>query len=377
MKILLLDMDGVLLEPRGYHRALQDTVAIIGRILGYRGVHLSSQDIAAFEAAGVSNEWDSSAICTALLLDRLWPEYPVLTLPSTLAPPLFPVHNIPPPDFEAFIRTLSQAHLIEMPPLSRAEHLFHDLDSRTNDQRQAIQDVLRHAHEIDNSLTHRLFQESVLGSRTFGETYGLAPALNTGSYLLEHDRSTLSEQDKAELSNWLRTPGHRAVIFTNRPSRSVGGHFCSPEAEMGAQGIGLSFLPILGLGGLIWLAAQRKLDVAAFHKPAPVHALAALRLAVGDSLEAAVQAAAALALDGRTDRRWSALNGAKVYVFEDTAGGLVSIRKAREILARIQVTVEVQLYGITDSALKRQALQSVGATVSSALAGTLRGVMRV
>ena len=51
-KILLFDMDGVLLEPGGYHKALTETVRLIGESLGYKNVELTPADIAAFEAAG-------------------------------------------------------------------------------------------------------------------------------------------------------------------------------------------------------------------------------------------------------------------------------------------------------------------------------------
>jgi hypothetical protein len=375
MKILLLDMDGVLLEPRGYHWALQDTVALVGRLLGYKKARLTTQDIAAFEAAGVSNEWDSSAICAALMLERLWSQYPGLTLPSTLASPRLPTHDIPAPDFAAFIRSLSQAHLVGMPPLRRAERLFlQDTDLRSAEQRQAIRDILHGAHQIDGSLTHRVFQELVLGSQVFAQTYGLASSLDTGSYLLQFDRATLSEQTRAELLSWLDEADHRAVIFTNRPSHPVGGHFCTPEAEIGARGIGVEVLPILGLGGLFWLGAQRGLDLDALRKPAPIHALAALRLALGDTLEVALEAAATLALDGQADRRWSRLTGAHVYVFEDVAGGLKSTLAAGEILAQIEVAIQLHLFGITENELKRQALEAVGAIVSPTLAMALNRV---
>ena len=94
MKILLFDMDGVLLESGGYHHAFQETVNLVGRLLGYQRVKLTPQDIAAFEAAGVFSEWDSSAMCAALLLENLWAEHPALTLPPTPTPPVLPEHKL-------------------------------------------------------------------------------------------------------------------------------------------------------------------------------------------------------------------------------------------------------------------------------------------
>ena len=51
MKILLFDMDGVLLESRGYHLALQETVRIMAIALGFEDRTLSADDIATFEAS--------------------------------------------------------------------------------------------------------------------------------------------------------------------------------------------------------------------------------------------------------------------------------------------------------------------------------------
>ena len=72
MKILLFDMDGVLLESHGYHLALQETVRYMAKVLGLEDLSLSDDDIATFEAGGITNEWDEAAISTALLLEAVW-----------------------------------------------------------------------------------------------------------------------------------------------------------------------------------------------------------------------------------------------------------------------------------------------------------------
>jgi phosphoglycolate phosphatase-like HAD superfamily hydrolase len=372
MKILLFDMDGVLLEPRGYHQALQETVALVGRLLGYRRVNLTPEDITAFEAAGVASEWDSAAICAALLLENLWTEYPALTLPPTWTWPAHPRHEVAPPNFRPFAHSLTQACLQGLSPLKRAERLLLDnANPRTNEQDRAVKSILRHARQIEGSLTHRIFQELVLGSPVFAETYGLPPSLDTESYLLKYDRPTLSVPGRAKLLQWLQEAHHQAVIFTSRPSRSPAGHLGTPEAEIGAHGAGLEMLPIVGLGGLSWLGAQRGCDSESFLKPSPVHTLAALRLALGDPLEGALEATAALVLDGQADHTWRALHRAQVYAFEDTVSGLKSVRVAKDILEKVGVTVGVHLFGITDRAPKRQALETAGAVVAPTLSVAL------
>jgi hypothetical protein len=381
MKILLFDMDGVLLESGGYHHAFQATVNLVGRLLGYQRVKLTPQDIAAFEAAGVFSEWDSSAICAALLLENLWTEHPALTLPPTPSTPVLSAHDRSSPDFQAFAHTLTQPHLRELRPLKRAERLLLDNSrssgSRTPGQRRAIQTILHNARQINGSLTHRIFQELVLGSPVFTETYGLPPCLDTESYLRHYDRPRLPNEVRTKLLQWLRHADHRGVIFTSRPSRAPDGGSGTPEAELGAQGLGLDALPILGLGGLTWLSARRERDAEFFLKPSPVHSLAALRLAVGDGLVDALEAAAALNLDGQADSTWQALRGAEVYAFEDGVAGLESVRAAQGTLAQIEVPIRVHLFGIADNLPKRQALEAVGATVVPSIAAALERVPRL
>ena len=127
LEILLFDMDGVLLVPAGYHKALQETVRRVGHALGYKEAEVSPAAIAEFEAAGATSEWDSSAMCAALLLMRLWESDPESTLSSDLLERPKPGHRLPVPDFLSFAEQLAAAGSANSPPLIRAEKLLiHD-----------------------------------------------------------------------------------------------------------------------------------------------------------------------------------------------------------------------------------------------------------
>ena len=67
MDILIFDLDGVLLKPHGYHKALQETVNLAGKSIGFGEAHLTDKQIAQFEALGISSEWHSSALCMAVM----------------------------------------------------------------------------------------------------------------------------------------------------------------------------------------------------------------------------------------------------------------------------------------------------------------------
>lgn len=375
LTVLLLDLDGVLLRDSGYHRTLIEAVDLLGRALGFPAVGLERHTIDVFEAAGVTSEWDSSAICAALLLERAWTEDPGLRLPVTPPLALRPANGLTPPDLGAFAQRMLALAEPEASPLARAERLLLEAPSRhTPHHEQALRGLLRKARSLDG-LTFRLVQELNLGSQAFETSYGLPAALGCASRLATHDRPALAAAGQAALRAWLREPGRRAAVMTNRPSRPPAGYLSPPEAELGLRAAGFPDLPVAAMGGMGWLAQQRGFDEQALLKPSPAHALAALRLALGEPLEAALEAAAALALDGRDDGGWGPLDRARVLVFEDAAKGLTSAARAADLLERCGVRAALDLRGVASDPAKAAALRQAGGRVFADLAAALAGLM--
>lgn len=360
LKILLFDMDGVLLKPRGYHKALVETVRLIGEVLGYEDVTLSPVNIAHFEAVGITSEWDSSAICTILMLLPLWEHFPDLAPPTSLRADHAPCHKFPPPPWDAFLTALSSTSARDTDhPMLGVEALL----GAGHPHRETIAHILRNTHQVHASLSHRLFQELVLGSRVFAQTYSLDPWLETKGYLQEYDRPSLSDSQRERLLVWQEGRGHHASIFTNRPSLPPGGEFGTPEAEIGAQCVGLDSLPLVGYGDVSWLSAQLDVDVRYLRKPSPVHVLGALLRSLGYQSEDALRYAAALALSGKTSPLWKAFEDAQLTVFEETTAGLRSALAAQKVLASMGISVTLAMKGITKSKTKRASLESMGARV--------------
>ena len=372
MKILLFDMDGVLLESHGYHLALQETVRYMAKALGFEDLSLSADDIATFEAGGITNEWDEAAISTALLLEEVWKIDPKRTLPETLLTPKTASRNPQPaPDFNALARRLSSSDLRYLHPLERAIYLFTETDHFSKAQYQILHNLLEGAHDPQCSLTHRIFQELVLGSTEYAHTYNLPSMLNCESYLLKHDISNLSRAESARLRDWISSPGHAATVITSRPSCPPAGAFSTPEAELGATLVGLKDIPIVGWGGITWLAQQLKADQHIFGKPSPVHALAALRVSLGDKQETALMEAANLVETGQGAPTWQRLDGAQVCMYEDTPGGIKSLQDAQEILEKMGIYIKTSYFGIAWKPVKRKALLAHKAQVFPSLAQAL------
>src|SRR6185503_13358919 len=65
MQLHLFDMDAVLVHPGGYHAALVATVNHFSRAMGHGDYGPTPEEIEAFEAAGITSEWDSAPIAIA------------------------------------------------------------------------------------------------------------------------------------------------------------------------------------------------------------------------------------------------------------------------------------------------------------------------
>ncbi|HMK09020.1 MAG TPA: hypothetical protein VK449_08340 [Anaerolineales bacterium] len=357
--ILLFDLDGVLLNSAGYHRSLIETVRQLSLTLGFGDRGLTQQEIDAFEASDITAEWDSSALCAALLLITAWEAHDEVALPHRLPLGKARRRRHAFPDVLAFLRGLDGRATSDPLPVAEAL-LLGRLDGRP-DRAAAIQSLLRDSRRLDVSLTFRLVQVYNLGSERFARIYGEAAGFETPSFLETYDRPTLTDEERSRLHRHLRLGGRSAAIVTNRPSSSGGGLYGTPEAEIGVNVAGFADLPRIASGDLGWRAREAGLDEGTFLKPSPVHVLAGLRVAVGDSTSGAIDAAARLAQFGAGDAAWRDFDGARIALFEDAPKGHASATSAVEILRAFGVRVRLEGFGIAAAPAKVAALAAAGA----------------
>ena len=352
--IILFDMDGVLLKPMGYHRSLQTSVKRIGHALGAPNTELSDDQIARFEALGVTNEWDSLAICTALILTHLWQIDNNIRL-TNLSPHPEPITDDA-SDFNDFLMTFN--NFSELPAQSAYNYFVNKYQGLELSQKTYIQDLLNNCRNIYTSPTLPSHQETVLGSKAFQENYNLEAKQNIDSFLKKYDQPILSDEQLLALRAWLAKPGNHAGILTNRPNQTPSNYLSAPEAEFGAELVGLHDLPLLGSGMLAWFATtQCKLADHTFLKPNPVHSLALLLMCSNHTVEGSLKAAYHL-WNGKENRsNWKHLDGSTVIIFEDSAKGLASGVAAQNLLKNIGVNIHVKLFGVTEHPVKRAALE--------------------
>ena len=355
--ILLFDMDGVLLHADGYHRALQASVELIGRNLGIEEPNLSKEHIANLEASGVTHEWESLVICTAILLTQIWRIDQNIRIPSNINPTPHQYLMRGEDYFNGFLQNIDLNG--ESPTIYTEALLLEQEGHLSAEQKEYLKFILRNGQDHRQSSTLHIFQEFVLGSRLFTQTYNRPSQLNTKSYLELYDRAALSKTCHDQLIEWLKSDSHHAAIFTNRPSKPLRGFFGTPEAELGAASIDLQDLPIIGAGALSWLANLETKPLHIYFKPNPVHALAAIQIALGNSLEQALKAA--LDFYNRNYEReiWLPLEGSTIIIFEDLKGGLVSAQSAQQLLEKSGIHAEMILVGIGKHPIKVKSLSPV------------------
>jgi phosphoglycolate phosphatase-like HAD superfamily hydrolase len=351
MNILIFDMDGVLLKPQGYHRALRETVRLAGIATGFGEVLLSDEHIARFEALGISSEWHSSALCMAVMeLQKQDGEFGGKHLSQPVELKLE----------ELFGGIAAQP--LQEPALKRGLVAVEQLALKYGLTAEPAVELMANSESIHHSPTMNWFQELILGSELFKTSYQKEPQFQQESYLLLYDQRRISEPTAEKLLRWAEQSEYGAAIMTNRPSSGPPGFKGEPDAEMGTALVGLASLPLIGFGEITWLAEATGCDVGVLSKPGWPHALAAILVASGWSLEESLgyvrEEISAPSRDELTH-----LQDSTVTVFEDTPGGLVAVQEAGELLNKKGLRVEVRKVGIAEDETKQTALLTRGADV--------------
>ena len=372
--LFLFDVDGVLVEARGYLRALQDTVAHFARRMGVGDPRLTEDEVRAGEAHGLTSEWDSApAYILTLLIERLRRE-PSLVLPlrwndalDVLAAHPLP---LPHPDYVTLVARVGaqRADFGETGPAVRVV-LWEDAQSLSEAQREAVSvildELLGDTHNFARAPVTQYFQHLVIGSEGVAKTYGIAPHFEARPYLLDYDVADLSPETAAQLRDAADFGSIYPVIYTARPSLPPNGiaapaNGYSPEAELAQTLVGLEGWPLIGLGRLQWLVARYGGQVAQMVKPSPVQALAAIGAAVGPEV-AALEAAWDFHTTGELRGPLADLDATTVHIFEDTVGGMGGVRSAVEVLQSAGVDIRWQPYGITPlTGAKAEAMAAQG-----------------
>jgi hypothetical protein len=394
--VFLFDIDGVLVQPRGYRAAVRAAVRFLAGQMGLGDDEQIIPDehiLGLFESQGITSEWDMVPICLAVLLDGWQAQHAGHPLPPNLpqAFALASAHRSDkncPADYSRVILALgAQLQTGEFPAdaaqrVSRA--LFPHLEGHP-----LLKQVLGDSRDIRRSYTTRLFQHFSLGSRLFEETYGLPAQLESPSLLAVEDRSLLPSALHHRLVEGMRAGQIFAAAYTARPSlppREIPSPHpdYAPEAEMALNLIGLRDLPAIGFGRLQYLAGETGGNAEDFLKPSPLQALAAIFAALSRQELASLRRAYAclfpLSTAGMAEQK-QALGDItpgpplNLHIFEDSKSGIIAAQRAAQILTAGGWQIDLHAWGITTHAQKRQALQAAGAVLVDSTDQALRNAL--
>ncbi len=358
---MLFDMDGVLIRSRGYYFSLQSMIKLLGRNLGLENTELGMNEILKLEAIGVFHIWDHLIFFSSLLMLHTWKANPKAKIPKLLVSAPSRMCDIQKIDFMEYTQALKSDHVYSSTDI-RDFILAHGNHLNSN-QISYLDFILDSSREIYRSPVLPLMQEFILGSQLFQQTYDLDSQLSLKSYPQQYDKPVLSEDNFNLLQKWLKSKDHHGAILTSRPNLPPDKDFFgTPEAEIGLKIIGLENLLIIGAGSLDWLADKDQTPRRGYNKPNPVHALAAMQAAIGQTIEFSLTTAVKLINQEhilQIKDEWQNLNHARIYVFEDSTGGLISAQKAGQLLVDIGIPNKMHLIGIGEQSDKVRSLLTI------------------
>lgn len=383
MQIFLFDIDGVLIQQRGYRQGVDLLIREFADRWGFRGNLPGEEEINLLESLRVTNEWDHIPICLACILEE-----GLALIPFEGSN--FSLKDITPEVMKSFSVPLRIDYRRKIQAIGSLDGNAGAISDRLLETdsifprlfpHRAYRDLFAHTRDVQRSWITRRFQLLELGSRYFRSAYRIEPEFECEGLLLSSDISMLPAETAAGLLQRRETGELRIAAMTARPSVPDGldADGYSPEAQLGLQLAGLAGVPCIGFGELCWLADQTRAVPDAFLKPHRVHALAAIAAACGMDGRSAMQTAYRADADGAAEdfRFLSAgSNGpVEITIFEDTPVGVISARAAVEHLNEMGIPAVFHARGIARNEDKRAALEALGASVfpsiREALAATL------
>ncbi len=379
-KIVLTDLDGVLVRPGGYRAAVTGSLETIIRRMGLDAPAPTELVPALFESVGITSEWDMVPLSVAILLNaaarQAGEPLPALDLDGLMA--WMQARQFGPlaVEYENSVRALRGLvntrvtpafALYQMLLSGGLKHVLPHLNHQP-----FVRDLLEDTRDPAHSLTMRLVQSHVLGAQIFEQTYGLPAEVPGESTLLALDRPVLDAGISRRLRALHRDGVLRLCAFTARPSLppadggfSAAGY--SPEAELALQLVGMRDMPLMGYGRLIAYGNHYGVPADSVLKPAPLQSLAAALAAVTGQEWAALQWAHDFLLALQSGQPPALPHGLPraldLHVFEDASVGIQGGRAAVDLLRSAGLDVTYNPWGIATITDKEAALRAAGAPV--------------
>ncbi len=382
-QFVLFDIDGVLLKPVGYRRAIFDTCDYFLTKFGQNSFSIDEEIITTFESIGITSEWDMVPLIMLNVID----------LGLSLKRPNNYLETEE--DIIKFFKS-SNFHLNRYLLISEIQKLKNYLRignsaceaillSFTDQQSDPIfANILKYAEwiiyawlsetrNIFQSNFLQYFQNLTLGNLQFENITGLKPIVETEPYLLIYDQPLLEKHVRQSILEMCQKNNMYPGIITARPSLFPGEHqkienrISFPEAEFALQCLQLEQVPFIGFGPLEFLGIQKNTGGDSFVKPSSLHALVALLVSSGLTMHNALL----LSFDFLYNQHFKEMKNyfskfetpIHATIFEDSTIGIQSLRSVCEKLSKIGINIEMHAFGISDQPNKINALKNENAVI--------------
>jgi hypothetical protein len=373
MRILLFDIDGVLVKPFGYRKAFFDTCKWIIE-QGKLNINLPAEDIPAlYESHGVTSEWDMLSITAGIMMQTVCRENNLFLEDNNLGEALLKLAKLEKAeqhiDYRLHIHSLSDNfYLHEIPSIGVLQSAKDFFSNLSND---LLKDIYENTRIAKKALITRVFQNFVLGKLTFEQNYQMNAMIDCDSYLRTFDKPLLSAELKNELIAQKESGEVLFAALTARPSlRPKDDHtndkvIYSPEAEFALDVISMPEMPLIGYGRLQFIEQLLEISADSLIKPDPFHALASIFTLLCGSESLGLKTAADLRKTGKIPEwvKEKINNKLTISVYEDSQGGIRSVISAAAELMQMGFETDTRLYGVTTNKDKEKTLKNLNALV--------------
>ena len=351
--IVAVDVDGVLVKTVAYRQAVRSTISFFAEQIGVNPEEFLVDDrnktpgrsMNHFEAEGIHDPWDVSAIIVSLMkLKKAG-----IDVSNGEALEAFRMNANPqshPP--EVILSWLRARYQREAPEVMR------DIAKTLSKTRDPFR----------NEVTS-IFQEYVLGRKTFEETYG-RPSLTGAeeSLIITKDQSLIGDDGRREIDK-ISQGGGMVIIYTARPGlpphdakrKRVDGY--PPEAELAVKKSRIvEPIGIVSMGSMEWLARRNNVTTESLTKPNPTQALATILSSLRGGTDMRVlMDAYDWGQTGKAPEEIQLFIGNKatleLVVVEDSPSGIRAFINARKILRDQSVNVELSAIGVHGVSLEK------------------------
>ena len=367
--ILLLDIDGVLLESHGYRLACIDTINHMISAMGQPGLSIDRSVTDAFESAGIRAEWDMIPLALAAFSEWCLSCNCVISSEKNF-PPVFGGRELS--DRESFLEMMREQAWAFGRCLDPALPVMEGIYAAFMNGSGKGLDRLRETAMFQSFFTDTLdpgrrpffaeLENRLLGKEVFEEFFGLRAPVDCGSYLAEKDVPLIDAPHKELLTKISGNAPVYPVVMTYRPTRMPAApernrnlyYVNTPEGEcaMALLGWDGGRMKMIGSGSLCYEEDRQRLRREYYTKPHPFHGISSVLYALcGDQLKALDLAARLCGEDpvpgnnpaGEILKRDEPI---RIAVFEDSATGIQCADNAAAVLRKWGIDAEVIRCGI-------------------------------